>query len=325
MVSNRQHSAFFTIAAGLIILTALWLPDLLEPAANYPPLLAQPLQAWLLSMEWMSGASGLWINLGLTVLTAGLLFVLNLKHLFINTNDRLMLLTYIALSSALPETLYCPEARIAAIAVIIGIHYLFESYQRKTALAQLFLSAFWTGIATLFYFPAIAVLFVVIIGIITTRPFSWRDWPAFLTGFLCPYFYCGLYFFWVEDTIAPLWHNLEQNFHPLTLPVIARNLYEYIFVITLIVIIVWVYFIRNTGGVLNKIKVVHLREAINWLLFFILISAIVFRPLYGSIMPLLAIPLAIIIANAGKQLWRKKVYLFLLLLLATAILGSRIM
>ena len=319
----QRHTFITTIFAGLIILTALWLPDLLAPTASYPHFVTQPLQGWLLSAKWMSGTSGLWINLGLAVLTAALLYLSNLKHLFVNANDRLMLLLYLILVSALPKSLYYPEAQIAAIALIMGLYCLFQSYQKKTALTQLFLSAMWVSIAALFYFPAIAVLLTVIINILITRQFNWRDWTAFIAGFLCPYFYFGLYLFLAEDTIIPLWQSVQQNFQSLSLPFIAHNLFEYIFVITLAVLILWIFLTQQHKGALNKIKIVHLRQTNNWLLVGILISVVIFRPPYGSIMPLLAIPLAVIMANADNQLWRKKVYIFFLLLLVTAIIGSR--
>jgi|GEM_PF-2304895 len=324
MIGYIQRNTFITtIITGLIVLTALWLPDFLAPLTHHPHIVTQPLQSWLLSAQWMSGTSGLWVNLGLTVVTAALLFLSNQKHLFINANDRLMLLLYLILVSALPKSHYYPEAQIAAIALIIGLYCLFQSYQKKAALAQLFLSAMWVSLAALCYFPAIAVLLTIIINILITREFNWRDWTAFLAGFLCPYFYFGLYLFWTEDTILPLWQSLQQNFSPLSLPVIAHNLYEYIFVITLVVIIIWIFLIREYKGALNKVKIVHLRQTHNWLLVSILISVVIFRPPYGSIMPLLALPLSVIMANADNRLWRKKVYIFFLLLLATAIIGSR--
>jgi hypothetical protein len=324
MINFIQRNTFLTtIFAGLIILTALWLPDFLTPRASPSHALTQPLQAWLLSANWLSGISGLWVNLGLTVLTAALLFLSNQKHLFVNANGRLMLLLYLILVSALPKSLYYPEAQMAATALVLGLYCLFQTYQKKTALTQLFLSAMWISIAGLFYFPAIAVLFTVIINILITRQFNWREWTAILTGFLLPYFYFGLYLFWTEDTIIPLWQSVQQNFQPLSLPITAHNLYEYIFVITLVVVIIWVFLIQEHKGALNKVRIVHLRQTNNWLLVCILISVVIFRPPYGSIMPLLAIPLSVILANADNRLWRKKVYIFFLLLLLTAIIGSR--
>jgi len=324
MINHIQRNTFSTVLTGMLIMTALWLPDMLAPAVKYPHAPTQPLQNWLLSAPWTSGLSGLWVNVLLTVLTAILLFVSNLRHTFVGINDRLMLLLYLILSSALPEMLYYPEARLAAIAVIAGLYCLFQSYQKNTALVQLFLSAMWISIAALCYFPAIAVLLTVAISILITRQFCWRDWTAFLAGFLCPYFYFGLYLFWTEDTIAPLWHSLSQNFFPLELPVVAHNLHEYIFVIILLVVVVWIFLTHEIKGALNKIRTVYLRSTNNWLLICVLIAVAVFRPPYGSIMPLLAIPLSIIIANADKQLWKKKVYIFFLLLLTTAIIGSRL-
>ncbi|MCL2133061.1 MAG: hypothetical protein FWH39_01795 [Bacteroidales bacterium] len=324
MIDYIQRNIFTVVFSSLIILTALWLPDFLAPTTSYPHSITQPLQSWLFSMEWIKGITGLWVNLGLTVLAAVLLFVVNLKLNVVHTNDRLMLLLYLILASAMPSAHYYPEAQIAAILVIMGLYSLFLTYQNPNALAQLFLSAMWISIAAMCYFPAIVILLTVIINILTTRSFSWRDWTAFLAGLLCPYFYFGLYLFLTNDTLLPLWEGLGQNFQPIEVPVIAHNLYEYIFVTTLVIIIVWIFLVRDFKGALNKIKAVHQRNTTNWLLICVLASTIVFRPPYGSIMPLLAIPLSVIIANADKQLWRRKVYIFFLLLFITAIIGSRI-
>jgi len=325
MIDYLQRNIFTVIFAGLIIVIALWLPDVWSPDANYPHTVTQPLQSWMLSQQWMSGMSGLLVGLALTVVAAILLFISNAKHLFVSANDRLLPLLYLALSSALPETLYYPEAQAAAIAVIMGLYCLFQSYPQKTALTQLFLSAMWISIAALSYFPAVTVLLAVFISMLSTRPFNWRDWAAFLAGCLCPYFYFGLYLLLMEDSIAPLWHSVQANFHSLSLPVIAHNLYEYVFVIILMVIIVWVCLLRKNKGALNKIRAIQLRNANRWLLICILIAVVIFQPPYGSIMPLLSIPLSIIIANADKRLWSNKIYIFLLLLLTTAIIGTRIM
>ncbi len=299
MLETLQRNTYITWILALGLFLALWLPE------------------WTASTDF-------WIAGGACLLSAVLLFVVNRRHLFCGNNEHLFLLFYILLGSALPDTLRDTGSHIASICLIISLHYLFKTYQLKNALAPIFISVLFAGIASMFYFTAIAAVLAISISILTSRTFYWRDGVALLGGLACPYFYLGLYYFMNGGNLYPLWDGLSVHFTQACFPSIANKLFDYIFVALLSLLLLWSLFAGNPAGALNKIKVSYMRQAIITLLICLLTASVFLHPPYGSIMSLLAIPMAIIFANNYEQIRQKKIYWFLLLILCTAIIGSRL-
>ncbi len=296
-----------TFATGIVcflLLAALWTPDLfLHPAAE---------------------SDRLWYSLLFTIASAILLFVINRLHLFAGDNENVMILYYTLLSSAMPASLCFSGAQPATLCILAGIYILFHTYQSKNILSAIFFSTLLISIASLFYLPAIGTAIAIALSIIVSRSFNWRDWTAFLGGLLLPYFYLWLYYFFFSSSLA-FWEIISANIPTLYFPHIALTFYDYLYLSALSLLVIWSLLTINTTGALNKIKASHMRQTFIFLLFSLLLAAMFFHPQHNSIMTLTAIPLSVILANASKQICKKKIYIFLLLIIFTAIIGSRIL
>lgn len=74
----------------------------------------------------------------------------------------------------------------------------FTLYKTETPLRTMFDLGFFISLATLIYFPCLTIFFGFGISLIFLRPFSFREWFSGLVGFVLPWFYTGIYYFWID-------------------------------------------------------------------------------------------------------------------------------
>ena len=90
-------------------------------------------------------------------------------------------------------------------------------YKSDHSLPVTFDIGFLIAVACLFYFPSIVFLLVFYASLVILRPFVWREWVISLLGFLLPFFFCWLYYFWkgatdeIINTMASNLHKAETG------------------------------------------------------------------------------------------------------------------
>ena len=83
--------------------------------------------------------------------------------------------------------------------IILGLQNIFLTYNRKEASKEVFLSAFYSSLASLFYFPFIYFFVVTTAGLLIMRSFSFKERFQHLIGWTLPYFLLWVWEYWIME------------------------------------------------------------------------------------------------------------------------------
>jgi hypothetical protein len=238
--------------------------------------------------------------------------------------EQLMLLLFVLITSAALYAQQFSGAQAAALLVLLSLHYLFNSIQVLKAMSCLFLSAFFAAMATLFYFPAAVMIFIIFFGILLSRPFAWRDWIAYFTGMAAPYFYLFLHHYLRHGSYTDLFQTLAENISPPEMPTFTSSIPETALFAFLTMIALCAFFPLRPSNSLIKIKATRMRQILKCLLVCLLFPILLLASQPG-IISLVAIPLSVLAANHYDHIRRKRLFNLLLFLLCLAIAGVRIL
>ncbi|MDR0692503.1 MAG: hypothetical protein LBF69_05650 [Prevotellaceae bacterium] len=326
MINFFQRNPFVTSLVCLALLLILWIPSILFPIAPEALYIKfmMPLQRWMIEDLQLQGHAGIWTSFIMIAAGACLLFVINRKHLFVTGQEQLMLLLFILISSAEPYTQQFSGSQAAVLFVLLSLHYLFRSIQVIKAISSLFLSAFFTALAALFYFPSAVVLLAIFIGILISRPFAWRDWMAYFSGIATPCFYLFLHHYLRYGTYTDFWETMIEIIPPPVMPGFTFSIPELLLFVLLTIMALCSFFPGRPGSSPIKIKHTRMRQISKCLLLCLLISIAPLNTSQPCIMPLAAIPLSILAANYYDHIRRKKIFNLLLFFICLAIAGIRI-
>ncbi|MEJ7627701.1 MAG: DUF6427 family protein [Ferruginibacter sp.] len=125
-----------------------------------------------------------------------------------------------------------------------------------------------TGIAAFFYFPSIAFLLLIIVGLIITRPFQIPEWLMVLLGILTPYYLIFSWFYLTDRT-----SDFKMPHLGITVPALHGSTYAYIAIaIVIVALIIGVIFIQ----MIMRRQLVQTRK--NWGLVFLYLLVSLFVP-----------------------------------------------
>jgi hypothetical protein len=83
--------------------------------------------------------------------------------------------------------------------LLLIVDKTFYLYKNNHPLSLIFDSWVLLSFASLFYFPAVAFILMLLISLIVLRPFAWREWVVGLLGFSLPYFFLAIYYYWTNQ------------------------------------------------------------------------------------------------------------------------------
>jgi hypothetical protein len=110
-------------------------------------------------------------------------------------------LIYVVCMSSLPGVLGLHPVIFVNFLILLACNKLYGTYRREQSVSDIFDSALFLSLATLFYFPAILFFLMLWIYLMVFRTFFWREWVATFIGMLLPYFFVFSYYFW-NDTLG---------------------------------------------------------------------------------------------------------------------------
>lgn len=138
----------------------------------------------------------------LSVFTFMLLYIQSLMVNYLVNEFRLITrqnylpaMAFMMITSLLPAWNYL-SAPLLANTFIIGIFiYLFSLYNAANARAQVFNIGLIAGISSYIYFPSVAFLICVLLGLMILKPFRINEIVLFALGFFTPYYFHAVYLF----------------------------------------------------------------------------------------------------------------------------------
>jgi hypothetical protein len=326
MLDIVQRNPFATILVCSILLLILWIPAFLFPIVpeSHELTFMMPLQQWAINTLQLQGQAGIWASFATLSLTVCLLFMINRKHLFVAGQEQRMLLLFVLIYSAMPGSQQFSGSQVAALFVLLSMYYLFNSIQVKKAISSLFLAAFFTSMASLFYLPAAIVLITIFIGILISKPFEWRDWMAYLTGVATPYFYLFFHHYLRYGNFTDPGKIIIANIPPPVMFEFTLSAPEAVLLVLLALLALFAFRPFRLSGYPVRIKNIRMRQTLKCMLL-LLVPMLLFGVSQSGIMPLMAIPLSILAADYYDHIRRRKMFNLLVLLLCIVIAGIRIL
>lgn len=150
------------------------------------------------------------------------LLLLSLQALLINhfTNQMKLFpkmtyvpaLVYLLCASLFRDYLYFNPILLVNTFIIWIVILLFSIYKAKNCFSELFNIGVLIGISALIYFPAISLMLLFFVGLVSLRPFVWREWMAGVIGCATPFFLAGTFFFWNDQLAHFLLATFESVF-----------------------------------------------------------------------------------------------------------------
>ena len=188
-----------------VITALLWLPSLMDPPKvdlGHAMPLFKLFCRWMTDLPYAVPVAGIIIVSGSSIL---LNYIVN-ENEMLPRHSYLPALFYVILMSCTPQLLTLHPVLFANIFLMLALHKLLGTYRRDTAFGQVFDAASLTGIAVLFYLPSILLFPVIWVGLVVLRPFIWREWIISLIGFVVPFLFAAVYYFWY-DALVNVWND----------------------------------------------------------------------------------------------------------------------
>lgn len=111
----------------------------------------------------------------------------------------LPLLLFTVFANAVPDFFsFNPALVVTSIALVI-CEKLFSLYKNPNPLRIIFDTAFWSGVACLFWFPAVTLFLFVLVSWIILKNVTGRDLLVGLIGFVLPFFLAAVMLFWTDS------------------------------------------------------------------------------------------------------------------------------
>ncbi len=199
----------------VVIGAVLWIPAFLEP----PGILVtghstQPL--YNLIAGWLAGNPLLQVILGFVLLIIqSLIFnVIMISQGLVSKNSMIPAIVYVVLMSTNFDNLTLTPLLLSAFFILTLLGRVFTMYERSDNLMELFSSGLLISFASMAYFPSFFFLIFILYVLVIYRIVTWREWTAPFVGFLIPYLYLWVFYFWVES-LNPVYDEYVNFFNEL--------------------------------------------------------------------------------------------------------------
>lgn len=257
--ANNPYNNFLLFVYGLL----LKLPIFLTP--NIPQ--AKP-QDGILYKGFLNIMSPVGERLPViySFITFGFLFIQALSiNMLVNSQrmhhktNYLTGMSYLLITSLFIEWHSLSAPLIVNTILIWVLFRLCTLHNNPQARTTIFNIGFATSVATFFYFPSIAFVLLIMVGLTIARPFKLAEWLMGLVGIITPFYYFGSWLFLTEKWAAYNYPRIA-----VTLPRFHETNWAYAaMILILITLIIGSFFIYNN----LRRQVVHTRK--SWYLLFL--------------------------------------------------------
>ena len=117
---------------------------------------------------------------------------------------------YCFFTSMMPDFLPLSSILLANTFLILAVYNLFDTYKNNYVAGRIFDAGLWLGVASLFHFSYIFLVFWGIICLGILRGIRFKEFFMFLIGLFVPIFIVGVYCFWV-DKMTLLGQHFNKN------------------------------------------------------------------------------------------------------------------
>jgi hypothetical protein len=228
------------------------------------------------------------------------------KHEVLYKSSWLPALSFLLIAGLLPSFLGFHPLLFVNSILLFALDKIFSLYKKPDPLSVDFDSSFLLALAALFYFPAVFLFLIYLIGIVVLRSFSWRDWVVGILGFILPFFFAFMYYFF-NDGLNGFYDRLLITGLSRKIDFNHLHTYEYTFSILIVGILFVLSLFRLQSNYFKNITKARLIQQLFLLLIITgILSILVSREEQLYRFQILAIPLTVYVAYfflSGKKNW----------------------
>jgi len=180
---------------------------------------------------------------------------------------------YLLIMFALPNNLIPHPVIFANLFLLLSLREIFILWDIKNNYSNLFNTGIYVSISSLFYLPSAITLIFVYLSLIVYTTYKWREWVIPLMGFLLPYLYVFLYYYFINDirSIENIFSSFKFTPH-LFLPENKYQIIYYIFIVIITLIGIFSLLNHISEGIIKirKYKSIILMLSLTVILIIIL-------------------------------------------------------
>lgn len=266
--ANNPYNNFLLFVYGLVLKFPMFLHPRIPQAQSSDGILYRALINWL-------SPPGPAFSFLFSIIAFALLYIQAISINKVLTDQRLFpKANYLAGMSYLLITSLFSEWNLLSAPLLINtlliwiLSKLCQLYNNQHAKTTLFNIGLATGLISLFYFPSIAFLLLIFMGIILTRPFRLQEWLILLIGVLTTYYFLASWFF-----LNNQWDKFQFPGVFVTLPRFHESAWAYTAIVFVLLLVgAGIVFIQN------NMRRLLLQSRNSWNLIYLYLIVALFIP-----------------------------------------------
>jgi hypothetical protein len=213
------------------------------------------------------------------------------KYELVEKQTYLPAFIFLTLTSLIPQFLVLNPAIVSYFFVLLAFDQLFRIPDSQHTIENLFFTALLVSIGTLFYWPVTAFVMIMLAGTLWFKTAEWRNFVIVLIGYLLPYYFLGIYFYYTgtfESFMALLLSVLPEGFETIVLPPGKIVLISYLGFLYLMG-----YWIIQQSAQTNVFKIRRYYQLLQLTMFILLVSFFLVKGDRLAYLYMLMLPLTI--------------------------------
>ena len=191
-----------------------------------------------------------------------------------NRQTFLPAMSYLLVTSLFPEWNYLSASLIASVLIMWAFTKLFTLYNAPTANSIIFNIGLILGISSFIYFPSVAFVLCLFLGLMILRPFRINELVLLVMGILTPYYFYSVYLFLNDRLIWP-------NVFP-TLSIQVPDVKSTIWVASSVVLL-GVPFLMGGYFIQTHLRKMLIQARKNWSILLLFLLLALFVPFINSV------------------------------------------
>lgn len=203
---------------------------------------------------------------------------------------------YILLTSIFPETASFTPALMGLTFMLASLDSLFEIYKKGDFSGNSFNTGFFVSLASLFYYPFIFFLLLIVIGISIIKFLKVVEIFRLLLGSLIPYLLVLYYFIWIGQPELFLPSTIGQYLHFITATDFQLSYSEVVRLLTIFIILILSIFNYGQFNKKKNVQATYKIDVLFWMALLSGVSLIICYPLEWDHLYTIFIPLSIFLS-----------------------------
>jgi hypothetical protein len=266
--------------------------------------------------EWLSSSRAQAVVAILLIYIQALLINrIGIKHKLNKDFGLLPGIFYALVLSIIPDRSALTPSIIANTFIIISVHYIITTYNKKEVSANVFSSGMYAALASIIYFPYLYFFIITTVGFLIMRSFSFKERLQHLCGWIIPYVLIWVFQFWMdqEDRIIPDYFKDKYGFFNFEGSGSIKDLLVFAITIMLVLTILLQYVKFSSKRDIRSQKKIDL---FYWVLFYGGISTLFYAYLDVTHFAVIALPfgyfLAMSMVSINNLILRELIHILLL-------------